>query len=138
MGVSNKTMAYTEVANILKYLEKEYKEKIPKEIIKYINENSLEYSMCVDKKGDFKLSEQAKEILCYLNLEYWCTEKEKKELIEKYKKNEEKLFAIYDVNKIFEKKKENVTEKREENTMIQIKENLFTKIIKKFKKILSQ
>lgn len=47
-------------------------------------------------------------------------------------------MAIYDVNKIFEKKKENVTEKREENTMIQIKENLFTKIIKKFKKILSQ
>lgn len=64
--------------------------------------------------------------------------KRKKELIEEYKKNEEKLLAIYDVNKIFEKKKENVTEKREENTMIQIKENLFTKIIKKFKKILSQ
>lgn len=48
MGVSNKMMAYTEVANILKYLEK----------------------------------------------------------------NEEKLLAIYDVNKIFEKKKENVTEKK--------------------------
>ncbi len=64
--------------------------------------------------------------------------KRKKELIEEYKKNEEKLLAIYDVNKIFEKKKENVTEKREENTMIRIKENLFTKIIKKFKKILSQ
>ena len=112
MEVSNKTMAYTEVANILKYLEKEYKEKIPKEIVEYINENSLEYSMCFDSKGDFKLSDLAKEILCYLNLEYWCTEKEKKELIEEYKKNEEKLLAIYDVNKIFEKKKENVTEKK--------------------------
>ena len=111
MEVSNKTMAYTEVANILKYLEKEYKEKIPQEIVDYINENSLEYSMCFDSKGDFKLSELAKEILCYLNLEYWCTEKEKKELIEKYKNNEEKLSDIYNVNKIFEKK-ENITEKK--------------------------
>lgn len=137
MEVSNKTMAYTEVANILKYLEKEYKEKIPQEIVDYINENSLEYSMCFDSKGDFKLSELAKEILCYLNLEYWCTEKEKKELIEKYKNNEEKLSDIYNVNKIFEKKRK-YNRKKEENTMIQIKENLFTKIIKKLKKILSK
>lgn len=112
MEVSSKTIAYTEVANILKYLEKEYREKIPKEIIEYINENSLEYSMCFDEKGDFKLSQLADEILCYLNLEYWCTEKEKKELIEKYKNNEEKLSEIYNVNKIFEKKKQNITEKK--------------------------
>ena len=57
MGVSNKTMAYTEVANILKYLEK----------------------------------------------------------------NEEKLLAIYDVNKIFEKKKENVTEKKKKTQWFKLK-----------------
>lgn len=105
MEITKEIMAYTEVMNVLHYIEKEYFDKIPKELIEYWEENSLAYHMCWDRNGNFRISPLAEEILCYLNLEYWCNQEEKKKLIEIYKNNDRKLAEAYDIYKILENKK---------------------------------
>ncbi len=137
MKITKEEMAYTEVLNVLNYIEKEYLEKVPKEIIDFLEKNSLEYPMCFDANGDFKISPLAEAILCYINLEYWCDSEERKKFIEIYKRNDEKLSESYDITKVFE----NRNQKKEENkkldettSLIEIKENLFQKIINKIKK----
>ena len=137
MKITKEEMAYTEVLNVLNYIEKEYIEKVPKEIIDFLEKNSLEYPMCFDANGDFKISPLAEAILCYINLEYWCDSEERKKFIEIYKRNDEKLSKSYDITKVFEnrnqKRKEN--KKLDETTsLIEIKENLFQKRINKIKK----
>ena len=137
MKITKEEMAYTEVLNVLNYIEKEYLEKVPKEIIDFLEKNSLEYPMCFDANGDFKISPLAEAILCYINLEYWCDSEERKKFIEIYKRNDEKLSESYDITKVFE----NRNQKKEENkkldettSLIEIKENLYQKIINKIKK----
>ena len=79
MGVTREQIAYTEISNILDNLGKEYLEKVPKKLVKFFQDNSLEYcNLCFDANGNIKLSPLAEEILCYLNLEYWSTKNIKK------------------------------------------------------------
>ena len=137
MKVTKELMAYTEVLNVLNYIEKEYLEKVPKEIIDFLEKNSLEYPMCFDANGDFKVSPLAEAILCYINLEYWCDKKEKEKIIEIYKKNDKEISENYDISKILENRNKNCNIEINENkitNLIEIKENIFQKIINKIKK----
>ena len=140
MEITKELMAYTEVLNVLNYIEKEYFDKVPKKLIDFFEKNSLEYPMCFDANGDFKVSKLAEEILCYINLEYWCDQKEKEKLIEIYKKNDEKYSEAYDIKKVLQNRKNKENEDLDKNTMlnnqnslIEVKENIFQKIINKIK-----
>ena len=130
MENTKEMIAYTEVINILNYLEKEYYDKIPKELIEFFKKHSFEYNMCFDGNGDYRISPLAEEILCYLNFEYFCDREEKKILIEKYENNDKKLSEMYDINKVLEAKKNKTRgQKEEDNQVVVVKENLVKKII---------
>lgn len=146
MEITKEQIAYTEISNILDNLEKEYLEKVPKKLIEFFHDNSLEYyNLCFDGEGNIKLSPLAEEILCYLNLEYWSTKEEKQKLIEKYKVNEENLKNKYDIDLIFKNRKnktkknilqDNTTEEgkpQEKNELTEIKESIIQKIIRKIR-----
>lgn len=129
-------IAFTQVLNILNNIESEYYEKIPKDIIELFTQNNIEYYQYYDENGQTKISDLAEQILCYLNLEYWCNEQEKKILIEKYKKNDENLERKYDISSIFERKEKvkqesRNNEKKEELQLIEYKQNWIMKLINK-------
>ena len=81
----NKNMAnaYSEVLDILDYIEPIYKYKIPKDMLdlfksecnkEYLNALQLDKTDALEKN----YSEEALSIIAYLNLKYWCETKEEK------------------------------------------------------------
>ena len=117
-------------------IEKEYYQKIPSEIIELFTENSIEFYQYYDENGQTKISDLAEQILCYLNLEYWCNEEEKNKLIEKYRKKDDILQQKFDVNTIFERKAKSQqesknNEKKEELQLIEYKPNWIKRLIEK-------
>ena len=88
-------IAYKQVITILDNMEPEYKEKIPKKLVKLFEENSDEnYEFHLDLTRPLKeqeLNSKTLALLAMLNLNYWCeTEEEKQELIKHYTENERK------------------------------------------------
>jgi uncharacterized membrane protein YgaE (UPF0421/DUF939 family) len=132
-------IANTEILNILKNIEPEYVYVLPIELIEYLNNNSLKdesrnYSG-FNENGDIEVSDEAEEILTFMYLNYWAEENEKKELLEKLTNNEKELEEKYDIQKVFNKRNETKTYK-EELQLVQVKDNLFTRILNKLKKLL--
>ena len=82
--ISNLANAYSEVLDILNYIEIEFKQKIPKDMIQmFKDECNKDYlkTLLQDKtdRSEKDYSEEALSIIAYLNLKYWCeTNKEKK------------------------------------------------------------
>lgn len=151
MEVTREQIAYTEISNILDNLEKEYLEKVPRKLVKFFQDNSLEYcNLCFDANGNIKLSPLAEEILCYLNLEYWSTTEKKQKLIEKYKGNEERLRKQYDIDVILQNRKDEIEKKIEQENKVEEnknvkekhlvirKETIIQKIIRKIKDFLKR
>ena len=132
-------IANTEILNILKNIEPEYVYVLPIELIEYLNNNSLkdesEKYSGFNENGDIEVSDEAEEILTFLYLNYWAEENEKKELLEKLTNNEKELEEKYDIQKVFNKRNETKTYK-EELQLVQVKDNLFTRILNKLKKLL--
>ncbi len=129
-------IAFTQVLNILNNIEKEYYQKIPSEIIELFTENSIEFYQYYDEKGQTKISKLAEQILCYLNLEYWCEDDEKNKLIEKYKKNDEVLEQKYNINAVFEKREKDKQKsqkdiKKENLQLVKYKQNWLKRLIDK-------
>lgn len=130
---------FSEVYEILRYLSKDNFNKIPKEIIEYINENrNKEYVWNIDKKKKLyeqNLDENTIAILAYINMEYLVNKEQKQYLKKlylyndgKYEKNTNKIK----INEIFPKKE--VIQPQE---LIECKvEGFFQKIVQKFKKII--
>lgn len=134
-------IANTEILNILKNIEPEYVYVLPIELIEYLNNNSLKdesrnYSG-FNENGDIEVSDEAEEILTFMYLNYWAEENEKKELLEKLTNNEKELEEKYDIQKVFNKRNETKTYK-EELQLVQVKDNLFTRILNKLKKLLKK
>lgn len=154
--------AYVEVLEILDNMETYYKEKIPLDLIKFFKENaSKEYEFNMDLSIPFEehnLKDVTLNVLAMLNLNYWCeTEEEKQKWTAIYEKNEKKheedLQKKYNLDNVFNKRKEEILEKlredkeleqkrlQEEATMLEIaeyEETLFRKIINKIKKFLNK
>lgn len=132
-------IANTEILNILKNIEPEYVYVLPIELIEYLNNNSLkdesEKYSGFNENGDIAVSDEAEEILTFMYLNYWAEENEKKELLEKLTNNEKELEEKYDIQKVFNKRNETKTYK-EELQLVQVKDNLFTRILNKLKKLL--
>ena len=128
-------IAYAEINNILENIGKEYCQKIPKSIVDFIKNNALKSNAIDMTKEDINISILSKQILCYLNLEYWSTETEKQELIKQYTKNQEKINEQYDITKIFETKKPKKYQQNAEETHLAVKQTWLQKILSKIKRI---
>lgn len=137
--------AYQEVYIILNSIKLEYRSKIPRNLMKFIDENrQKEYLKEIDISKDLKdqkLKEKTISILAIIYYYYLTKdEKEKKELYETFCINDKKIKEKYDIEKIFDKKREknnlNV-EKNDEVALTKYKdEKILKKIINKLKKLL--
>lgn len=89
----NMANAYSEVLDILDYIEPQYKAKIPKDMLDmFKSECNKDYLNILLKDETDRLeknySEEALSIIAYLNLKYWCeTKEEKKYYRDMYLKN---------------------------------------------------
>ena len=144
---SEEKIAYKQLITILNNMEPEYKEKIPKKLMKLFEENSAEdYEFHLDLTRPLQeqeLNSKTLALLAMLNLNYWCeTEEEKQELIKHYTENErkyqEELRKKYNTDNIFQKnnrenKQEEITE--EQVALVEHRESVIRKLINKIKSI---
>lgn len=137
MGSIRYAYAMREVLEYLKGIRKEDLDKIPYNVLKYLEENaSREYECNIDYEKPLKelnLMNESKGIIGWICYKYWCdTEEKKREFLNKLNENEKKfeetLKENYDVDNIFFKNR-----KRDYSKKIQFKENDL--IIKKESKI---
>ena len=153
--------AYTEIKCLLKYFPIYYISKLPNKLLEMIYRNSDEkYNIDVDLKKDLKnqnISKKTVDILAVLTYNYWSSENEKKDIIERLNENEnnyqEELRKKYNPDNIFKNNDKTETTPQinsqiglEENVqattqkdmnqnveLTEIKENIFQKIIRKIK-----
>ena len=136
--------AYAEVLEIISHFPKEEYDKIPKEKIKFY-ENNMDKDYAYKINTDQELSKQyiskeANAILVSLFRDYFATEKQKEVLGNLLNKNQKELEKEkrekYNPDNIFKKKDEEKI--REENTsIIEYKESFFTKFTNFIKKLLN-
>ena len=131
-------MAYTEVVEILKYVPKEEKNKIPKEIIEYYMDNrDISYSFKIDIEKSFEeqaLLEKTKIVLAILFRDYWATPEQKERILSKQNYDRIRIETDkrnkYNPNDIFKNRIEENTEMADKNNLpIEVKKNNFFKKI---------
>ncbi len=144
--MDNSSLAYSEVCTILNMLEDEYKERVPKNVMDFFEEErDKEYNPIIDVNIPLEkqnLKRKTIVLLAILNLNYWCdSEEEKQEILDSFAKNEElkrlkekELTENYNINNLF-----NIienTENKAEVSLIEYKEqNFIQKIISKIKSL---
>jgi len=131
--------AYSEVYSFLNTLGSEYIYKIPEEIYNTVKENrDKEYNPVYQKEQTLKegmLSIEALSLIAALNLQYWCSDEEKKELKEKYlenTKNEQKKYSydnLFKNKKVISKPIEKIV--TEEVALVEYKESILKRICNK-------
>ncbi len=138
------SQAATEVLEILDNTNKEDVEKIPKQFINFLKQNSsknyqpnINFSTPIEKMN---LKKKTIDILAVICNKYWCNNINRIEFISALEWNEilqqEKLNKKYNSNDIFNKnKKEDVNQSL---IVVENKENLFTKVITKIKNIFNK
>lgn len=144
--MDNSSLAYSEVCTILNMLEDEYKERVPKNVIDFFEEErDKEYNLIIDVNIPLEkqnLKRKTIVLLAILNLNYWCdSEEEKQEILDSFAKNEElkrlkekELTKNYNINNLFNKIEN--TENKTEVSLIEYKEqNFIQKIISKIKSL---
>ena len=144
--MDNSSLAYSEVCTILNMLEDEYKERVPKNVMDFFEEErDKEYNPIIDVNIPLEkqnLKRKTLVLLAILNLNYWCdSEEEKQEILDSFAKNEElkrlkekELTENYNINNLFNKIEN--TENKIEVSLIEYKEqNFIQKIISKIKSL---
>lgn len=144
MSISISTrQAYSEVDEFIELLTEDQKRKIPWKLRQYFkDEKDNQYTKGIKVDIPVKeqnLKEETLAIIALLNLKYWCEdETEKKRLQKVYNQNEilyqEKLREKYNPDNIFKKEEKaqiKEPEKRENQQMVEYKENKLKKIINK-------
>ena len=144
--MDNSSLAYSEVCTILNMLEDEYKERVPKNVINFFEEErDKEYNPIINVNIPLEkqnLRRKTIVLLAILNLNYWCdSEEEKQEILDSFAKNEElkrlkekELTENYNINNLFNKIEN--TENKTEVSLIEYKEqNFIQKIISKIKSL---
>lgn len=140
--------ALAEVADILKHIKKEERDMVPNSFIEFIEENkSKTYKVDLDytqEISNMKLKEKTKALLSYMYIKYWANEDEKNEFISKAKENdikyEQEQREKYDIDKIFNSRKNNVDLNEDinkiQNLPIEVKnKNFIQKILEKIKRL---
>lgn len=145
--ISNYSKAYVEVLEILKYIPKEEKEKIPKDILKTLESKadfnynfSLDFNVTFDKQ---KLLDETKAILANFFRDYWATDFQKEQILLKEKLDmKNKKEEEFDYDKMFKRNKleKNFEDKSEEKLLIVQNENKkwYTFFVDFIKKILNK
>lgn len=135
--------AYSEVYEILKMVDKEYFDKIPKKFVEFLErEKDNNYIPNINENislEEQKLLNDTINILAMIKLDYWCSsEEEKSELLKllngNEKKYKEKINEKYNPENIFEK-----PTNREIKDLVEVKEkkwyekfwDMFRNILKK-------
>lgn len=135
-----------EVDEVLSYLSKEDLLKIPDDIRQMIKENKDKdyvWKYDVSKKlKDQNLNRNTIIILSYLNMEYLLNEKQKEVMQQLHELNEKKLeeskvkeYGVEVFLKTNKIQQEVTKEQVPEQALMEYKENFFTKLINKIKKI---
>lgn len=144
--MDNSSLAYSEVCTILNMLEDEYKERVPKNVMDFFEEErDKEYNPIIDVNIPLEkqnLKRKTIVLLAILNLNYWCdSEEEKQEILDSFAKNEElkrlkekELTENYNINNLFNKI-ENTENKTEVSLIEYKKQNFIQKIILKIKSL---
>lgn len=118
--------AYSEVYEILKLVDKEYFDKIPKKFVEFLErEKDNNYIPNINENiplEEQKLLNDTINILAMIKLDYWCSsEEEKSELLKLLNENEktyqENINEKYNLENIFEK-----TTNREIKSLVEVKE----------------
>lgn len=140
--------AYTEVLEILKHISQEELNKIPTEIIKFMEDNrDNTYNFTYDVSqslGEQKVLRETNSIIIYIFKKYFATDVQKEKINNILMQNEliyqKKLKEKYNPELLFKKKeykiedeKESIENNMEEVSLIEYKENIFIKLIKKIK-----
>lgn len=134
---TNTKDAYVEVLSIIDLLEENQKNKIPKNLKDFFEDNKNQ-NYQANIVPDIPLEEQdllqeTIDILAMLKLNYWCTNEEKEELLnllnENEKKYQEELVEKYNPDNLFKKREETKVVLSEEGSLIEYKKyTLFDKI----------
>lgn len=141
--------AYTEVIEIIKYFPNEEYAKIPLEKINYYKENmDKDYNFQINPNIELEkqnISREANAILVTLFNDYFATDRQKEILNNLLKQNqqilEEQKQEKYNPSNLFMQSKTQqqntvtIQENNSENSLIEIKENFFTKFINFIKNI---
>ena len=121
----NSSLAYSEIYEILKLIEDEYVNRIPKKIMSFFEEErDKEYKPRIDVNiplDEQNLKRETMVLLEILNVNYWCdSEEEKQEIQEELIRNneikeqqEKELAERYNPDNLFKRKnevKEQITE----------------------------
>ena len=146
----------SEVLAILDYSEPEYKEKIPKKLMNFFEENqSKTYKPQIDpskKIEEMNLLPETKGLLSILYLDYWSTPEEKEEFKSILKDNQikynEELRQKYNPDNIFDnvKKEETLTQQNQnfennervvkEESLVEYKDGFMNNLIQKIKEFI--
>lgn len=136
-------IVFAEVKHYLKGIRQEDIDKIPKKILKYINENaSKDYKCNFDYNAplkDLNILDETRGFIGLICYYYWCNTKElKKSFLKRINENEkrfqEKLKEKYNYD-IFLKNNTNKTEKDKKSLAVE-HNNLFKRLIKRIKLII--
>ena len=141
MIVNNYSRAYKDIFYILMSVEEKYKNKIPKELIKFFKENAdNQYVPAIDLSKPLieqKISDETEVLLCLINLNYWCTAEEKEDLLKKYEINEKE--AEEQLRKQYEIKFKEKPQIQDIKAIALVQQqNIFTKIVNFFKRIITK
>lgn len=136
-------MAFSEVYEILHFLDKELIEKIPLSVRKLIEEERDKgYKVTLDPKVSLEeqdLLVETYNVLGVLKLKYWCkNEFEKQKMMEIANENELKydefIRETYNPDNIFNKRQDNIIKEENNQTqLIEYKEAFFKRILKKIR-----
>lgn len=105
--------AFSEVDTILEYSSEEIRNKVPDKFRQLIKKNKdNNYKLILDehkKLKDQKLLIETREILSLIYRDYLCSEDERKELIKINNQKLEEINEEYDIQNIFDKRKNKVS-----------------------------
>ena len=125
--------AYVEILEIIKNMEQDYKDKIPKKLIEFFEKNKdNNYKYNIYEAKDIVFSQKTVDLLAMLELKYLATEKEKEileeALDENDKRNKRELAEKYNPDNLFKEEKQKVEKNEYSNALVECKESIFTKI----------
>ena len=143
MMEDNYSKAYNERLEILKYVQEESVNKIPKEMRDMFEAEQLKtYNFQIDTEKTFEeqeLLEETKAILANIFRDYWATDYQKARIIEKYNPND--IFKNRNTttkdNDIGQDIQEKLNEEYNKNLPMEVqKQNIFQRLLSFIKKLI--
>lgn len=135
------TRAFTEVQEIINYFPKEIKNKIPTDFLDFIDENANDkYKFRFDDSKSLEeqnLLPDTEAILIMIYRNYFCSEKEKKNidkaLEEKERRHQENIVRQYHQDILGERRKTSKFSRKQETSMVVYKASIVRNVVDRIK-----